>query len=376
MCAYSIGMIKYYNILREKVQKNRGTAIVFLSIVILLLDLVFRLIIGKNESQVVATYLWDGLVIGLAIGLAGVGLSLTYSILKFANFAHGDMITAGGFSGWVAVFAVVGVGKFDMKNLLLIGAGKPINVTELGISVSTTPVVILFGLIVAIVGTILLTLFIDRFVFRPMRHHNDSIALLIASIGVSLALRYGLAFVFKTQNRGLTAASLTASYSVPVGTGSVQIDLGEITLVLVAIALMISVHVFLQYSTLGKAMRAMADNRDLALITGIPTEKVVRATWIIGGALTGAAGFLITLERGTISFQFGWILLLFIFAAVIIGGIGSVYGAITGGLVIGLTSTVSLIWIPADLANVAVFSVMILVLLYKPEGLFKGVTTA
>jgi len=96
MCAYSIGMIKYYNILREKVQKNRGTAIVFLSIVILLLDLVFRLIIGKNESQVVATYLWDGLVIGLAIGLAGVGLSLTYSILKFANFAHGDMITAGG----------------------------------------------------------------------------------------------------------------------------------------------------------------------------------------------------------------------------------------------------------------------------------------
>lgn len=376
MCAYSIGMIRYYNILLEKIRSDRGTAIVFLGISILLLDLVFRLIIGKSQSQVVATYLWDGLVIGLAIGLAGVGLSLTYSILKFANFAHGDMITAGGFSGWVAVFAVAGVGKFDMKNLLLVGAARPINVTELGISVSTTPVVILFGLIVAIIGTILLTLFIDRFVFRPMRHHNDGIALLIASIGVSLALRYGLAFVFKTQNRGLTAASLTASYSVPVGTGSVQIDLGEITLVLVAIALMVGVHVFLQYSTLGKAMRAMADNRDLALITGIPTEKVVRATWIIGGALTGAAGFLITLERGTISFQFGWILLLLIFAAVIIGGIGSVYGAIAGGLVIGLTSTVSLVWIPADLANVAVFSVMILVLLYKPEGLFKGVTTA
>ena len=120
----------------------------------------------------------------------------------------------------------------------------------------------------------------------------------------------------------------------------------------------------------------MADNRDLALITGIPTEKVVRATWIIGGALTGAAGFLITLERGTISFQFGWILLLLIIAAVIIGGIGSVYGAIAGGVVIGFTSTISLIWIPADLANVAVFSVMVLVLLYKPEGLFKGVTTA
>ena len=370
-------MIKYYySILRERVQKDRGTAIVLASMAILSLDLIMRLVDGRSQTHVFATYLWDGLVIGLAIGLAGVGLSLTYSILKFANFAHGDMITAGGFSGWVAVFAVVGAGKFDMKNLLLVGAGKPINVTELGISVSTTPVAILFGLIVAIAGTILLTLFIDRFVFRPMRHHNDGIALLIASIGVSLALRYGLAFVFKTQNRGLTAASLTASYSIPVGTGSIHIDLGEITLVVVAIILMVCVHIFLQYSTLGKAMRAMADNRDLALITGIPTEKIVRATWIIGSSLTGAAGFLIMLERGTIQFNFGWLILLFIFAAVIIGGIGSVYGAIAGGIVIGFTSTISLIWIPADLANVAVFTVMILVLLYKPEGLFKGVTTA
>ena len=116
MCVHSIGMIKYYNILREKVQKDRGTTLVVLGISILLVDLIFQLIIGETESQIVATYLWDGLVIGLAIGLAGVGLSLTYSILKFANFAHGDMITAGGFSGWVAVFAVMGVGRFDMKN--------------------------------------------------------------------------------------------------------------------------------------------------------------------------------------------------------------------------------------------------------------------
>ena len=363
-------MIKYYNILRDKVQKDRGTTLVVLGISILLLDLVFQVIIGKTESQIVATYLWDGLVIGLAIGLAGVGLSLTYSILKFANFAHGDMITAGGFSGWVAVFAVMGVGRFDMKNLLLVGAGKPINVTELGISVSTTPVAVLFGLIVAIIGTVLLTLAIDRFVFRPMRHHNDGIALLIASIGVSLALRYGLAFVFKTQNRGLTAASLTASYSVPVGTGSVQIDLGEITLVLVAIALMVGVHVFLQYSTLGKAMRAMADNRDLALITGIPTEKVVRATWIIGGALTGAAGFLITLERGTISFQFGWILLLLIFAAVIIGGIGSVYGALLGGIIVGLASNLALSILPSGYSPSVPFIIILAVLLIRPNGLF------
>jgi branched-chain amino acid transport system permease protein len=120
----------------------------------------------------------------------------------------------------------------------------------------------------------------------------------------------------------------------------------------------------------------MADNEDLARVTGIPTERVVRWTWVIGGGLTGAAGFLIALERGTISFQFGWVLLLLIFAAVILGGIGSVYGAIVGGIVMGLASSVSLVWIPSEFSNVAAFAIMIFVLLYRPEGLFSGRTTA
>jgi branched-chain amino acid transport system permease protein len=120
-------------------------------------------------------------------------------------------------------------------------------------------------------------------------------------------------------------------------------------------------------------MRAMADNRDLARARGIPTERVIRWTWLIGGGITGVAGFLITLERGTISFQFGWLLLLLIFAAVILGGIGSIYGAIVGGLIIGLATTVSLVWLPeATLARPAAFFIMIVALLVRPKGLLGG----
>jgi branched-chain amino acid transport system permease protein len=135
---------------------------------------------------------------------------------------------------------------------------------------------------------------------------------------------------------------------------------------------MFSVHLMLTRTTLGKAMRAMADNRDLARVTGIPAERVIRTTWIVGGALAGIAGFLIALLQGTITYQIGWTLLLLVFAGVIMGGIGSVYGAIAGGILIGLITRVSLVWIPASFTEAMGFAIMILILLLRPQGLFGG----
>jgi branched-chain amino acid transport system permease protein len=106
------------------------------------------------------------------------------------------------------------------------------------------------------------------------------------------------------------------------------------------------------------------------------TERVVRLTWAVGGALAGAGGFLLVLESGTISFNFGWILLLLIFAAVITGGIGSIYGAMAGGLAIGLVDTLSQVWLPSGLTRAGVFVVLIVILLVRPEGIFGGVSTA
>ena len=139
---------------------------------------------------------------------------------------------------------------------------------------------------------------------------------------------------------------------------------------------MLAVHLLLQTSKLGKAMRAMADNKDLARVTGIPTDRVIRFTWVLGGGLTGVAGYTWVLWQGSFGWFDGWLFLLLVFAAVILGGIGSIYGAMAGGVIIGLALALSTIFIPSSLAKASAFALMIVVLVVKPSGLFGGRTTA
>ncbi|OYR87561.1 hypothetical protein DJ72_01355 [Halorubrum distributum] len=243
---------------------------------------------------------------------------------------------------------------------------------NIGAHILTTPGAILVGLLAAFVVTALLAVALDRAFYKPMRD-RDGISLLIASIGAALIVRYLLQFVYGSDRRGITASVDASNLAFdPLG---LSVNAHELTILVAAVGLMLAMHGMLQHTKLGTAMRAMADNKDLALITGIPAERVVTATWIIGGGLAGASGYLYVLLRGTIQFDFGWLLLLLIFAAVILGGIGSVYGAIVGGLVIGVVFTTSTIWIPSDFNQAAAFGVMILMLLLRPEGLFGGVTT-
>jgi branched-chain amino acid transport system permease protein len=340
---------------------------------VVLADLVNKLMTGQVTGSTLFVYVWRGVVNGLVIGLAGVGLSMTYSILNFANFAHGDYITSGAFAGWVATWVVAGFGVADIGSLLVLGAGGDVFSSQLGTSVLRAPLAIVVGLVVAGLGAIALSLLIDRLVYKPMRN-QDGIALLIASIGVAFILRYMLVFVFGTSVRSVAETPPAVRGSI----GGLEYGFGyhELTLAVCAIALMIGVHLLLQRTKLGKAMRAMSDNQDLARVTGIPTERVIRWTWIIGAGLAGVAGYLLIMESGTIAYNRGWILLLLIFAAVILGGIGSIYGAIFGGLIIGLTDTVSQVWLPSEFTQAAAFALMILILLFKPNGLFSGRTTA
>ncbi|GAA0238876.1 branched-chain amino acid ABC transporter permease [Haladaptatus pallidirubidus] len=345
---------------------------IVLVIILLILDLVLKLISGTITGLTLALFLKDGIVIGLIIGLAGIGLSMTYSILNFANFAHGDYLTAGAFAGWVTTYLIAGFGMIPAGDLFLVGVSGGADAGSVSASAVTTPVAVLVGFVIAVLFGVALSLAIDRIVYRPMRGQN-AIALLIASIGVALALRYVIAIVFGTSRTGVTGGTLP-TYTVPVI--DLIISAHELVLVIVVLSMMGGVHVLLQRTKLGKAMRAMADNPDLARVSGIPTEQVIRTTWMIGGGLTAAAGYLVVLETGTISFDYGWTLLLLIFAAVILGGIGSVYGAVLGGLTIGIASTMSLVWLPSEFTYATAFSVMIIILVIKPAGLFSGVTTA
>jgi len=388
---------------------NPGAAAVAAFAALLLLDLLAKLVgvslgpltvagidLGPFGGEMPLTrvfgYAWDGVVIGLVIGLASIGLSLTYSILNFANFAHGDYITAGAFSGWAATYVVAGLGGLlpvlETAVHALTGLGqRSITDTDLvslvllqtppgtaGANVWLSPIAVVLGLVVAVGLTIAMALALDRVVYKPMRG-ADGISLLIASIGVAFAVRYLVALVFGNSRRIVTSTDRLPEFTA-VGT---RINAHEVTLVVVAVALMLGMHVLLQRTKLGKAMRAMADNRDLARVTGIPTERVIRTTWVLGAGLTGAAGFLLVLSQSGLGFTTGWRLLLLIFAAVIMGGIGSIYGAIAGGLLIGLASRVSLVWLQGDFssfADPAAFGLMILVLLFRPSGIFGGVKTA
>jgi branched-chain amino acid transport system permease protein len=240
-------------------------------------------------------------------------------------------------------------------------------------AIDSAPVAILGGIVLAAVLTVLVALAADRLVYRRLRKES-AIALLIASVGVAFVLRYLIAFVFTTSNRSVPASA--PEKTIDLWIASPTLDLHETTLVISAVVLMVAVHLMLQHTKLGTSMRAMADNRDLAKITGIPTERVVLATWVIGAALAGVAGYLIVLNTGTITYTRGWTLLLPIFAGVILGGIGSIYGAILGGLIIGIVDQIAIIWVPNRLTTAAAFFLMILILIFRPQGLLGGVETA
>jgi branched-chain amino acid transport system permease protein len=362
---------------RMKVRGNPFATLVVLVGLFILFDLLRALAVGDLSVTRFAGLLFDGVLRGLVIGLAGIGLSMTYSILQFANFAHGDYLTAGAFGGFSATYVVAGLGTADIGSLVLIGAGGSVYGAALGINVVQTPLAVLVGILFAGAVTILLALVLDRVVYRPMRDAGG-ISLLITSVGVAFALRYIIAFVYGTGARGVADDLGDSLPEVGIWTvdGYLGVDAHDVSLIVVAVGLMLGVHLVLQRTKLGKAMRAMADNKDLARITGIPTERVIRLTWILGAGLTGAAGYMFILWKGTMIFNDGWLLLLLVFAAVILGGIGSIYGAIAGGLLIGITRSISLLWIPSEFGRAAAFTVMILILLFRPTGIFGGRSTA
>jgi branched-chain amino acid transport system permease protein len=410
----------------DELRERPGAVVVAAFAVVLFLDLLAKLVgfslgplviegfrIGPFGGELaflqLLGYAWNGVVIGMVIGLASIGLSLTYSILSFANFAHGDYLTAGAFSGWAVAYIIAGLGgalpiletglylltglggntlqNADLVSLVLLRTPP----AEAGANIWLSPVAVIVGLAIAVALTIVIALLLDRVVYKPMRG-ADGISLLIASVGVAFGLRYLIALVFGNRRRIVTAterlpsvdvaaviADVFPDFIIASAKGSIIVDAHEVTLIVVAGVLMLGMHFLLQTTKLGKAMRAMADNRDLARVTGIPTERVIRTTWMLGAGLTGAAGFLLVLSQGGLGFTSGWRLLLLIFAAVIMGGIGSIYGAIAGGLVIGLASRVSLVWLQGDLSAFArptAFALMILILLFRPSGIFGGVKTA
>lgn len=280
----------------------------------------------------------NGIVLGSIIALAAIGLTMVYGVLNFANFSHADFMALGAYIAFV------------------------LNVA-LGLNI-----ILSFFIAIAIAGA--LGMLLDFLVWKPLRRKNaDLVSLVIVSIGLSLIVRNAIIFIWggSTQNfdlpvqKGIGMLGVTITHNQLIGLGT-------------AILFMVLVHFFLKNTKMGKAMRAISDDINLARISGIDSDKVIMWMWFIGIGLAGAAGILYGLET-TIRPNMGWFLILPMFAAVILGGIGNPYGAMVGGMVIGLSQELSMLILPPEYKMGVSLGIMILVLLIKPEGLFGGTKT-
>ncbi|MDH5556361.1 MAG: branched-chain amino acid ABC transporter permease [Alphaproteobacteria bacterium] len=286
-------------------------------------------------------HLIPGIVLGSIYALGAIGLTLTFGILRFANFAHGEIMTLGAYFAWT---------------LVQLTGWHPIAVMPIAMGL-----------------TVLVALGIDRGFYKPFRA-SPTIMLVIASFGMMLMVRSLVQLIW-----GVQIKTIMPGIQMPLVLFDwLRISPKHIIIVTSAVALMFAVHYLLTYTKIGKAMRAMSDSPELARLTGINTESVIRATWIIGAALAAAAGALLALDTH-IQTMMGFKLLLPVFAATILGGIGRPYGAVVGGLVIGLAEELSsYAWIgdapllnPGYKAGVA-FAIMVAMLIWRPSGLFRG----
>jgi len=291
-----------------------------------------------------------GIVLGSIITLGAVGLTLVYGIARFGNFAHGDLMTLGAYLA-----------------LLLTGSVFPaLGMSDTRLGSLSFGWVMLISFIPAMAATGLVAVVIDRLVYRRMRRLRvPTVMLGMASLAVAFILR-SLIYIAWGPDFHFYTPGLRPMLRLPLG---IKLRPDQIFIIVIAWALVVLLYLFLQRTKMGKALRAMADNPDLARVSGIPTEQMTTWTWIIGGGMAAAGGILLGIDS-QVRPGMGWILLLPLFAAVTLGGIGNAYGALVGALVIGIVQQVSTQWLLPAYKPAVAFLVLILILLLRPQGIF------
>ncbi len=292
-----------------------------------------------------------GIIFGLIIAISSVGLSLIFGTTKMINFAHGDMVTFG------AMMAMMFSSMTLFSTVHEALAGIPV------LGFIANPLVL--GLILAVVCGGVLGVVLERFLWRPLRGRNVAlIQMFIVTIGVSLVLRHLMLAVFGERRNKYAQFRIQEMLHF----GPVSITPRDLVILLVSIGVLILVASMLQFTRIGKAMRAVADNRDLAESSGIDVNRVTLYVWGLGGSLSALGGVFLGLNQ-TVYWQMGFHLLLLMFAGVILGGLGTAYGAMVGGLAIGLIAQLSTLWFSPQLMNAWALAIMIIVLLVRPQGI-------
>ena len=284
------------------------------------------------NMAVIAQFIVNGIIAGSTYALVAIGLTMIFGILGFINFSHGELVMLGAYF----TFAFMTFGLDLLLSALL----------------SIT--------LVAIVGVV-----IDIAVYKPLRKKQvDSLSLLIASIGVSIILQ-SLAQLY--WGHDIKVFDLPAV--MPIEIFGANITPIQIIMIIVSAASMVLLFAFLNMTRIGTAIRATSDNRDMAQIVGIDNDRVIIVLWVIGAAFAAIGGILIGINTN-LQIGMGLMILLKALTAIIMGGVGNIRGALIGGMVIGLAENLALIEITPQYRDVVAFTLMILLLLFKPEGIF------
>ncbi|MEV0948853.1 branched-chain amino acid ABC transporter permease [Rhodococcus sp. NPDC049939] len=278
----------------------------------------------------------DGLRFGLIIAIAGVGLSLIYGTTGLTNFAHGELVTLGAVAAWVVNVT------FGMQ---LIAAS-----------------------VIAIIVGVLIGLLNNAAVWKPLRRRKTGlIAQLVVSIGLAIALRYLILIFFSDRTEPFD------DYQVQVQRqwGPIAITDANLVSIVISLVVLVSVALLLQKTRIGKAMRAVSDNRDLAESSGIDVERVIRFVWGLGGGLAALGGILFAISElgGRVQWEMGFKLLLLMFAGITLGGLGTAYGALLGCVIVGLLVQLSTLVINPDLKYIGGLLILIVILVVRPQGI-------
>jgi neutral amino acid transport system permease protein len=299
--------------------------------------IVLVMVAAKGIHDVAQTGL-NGLSTGAVYALGAVGLTLVYGILKLVNFAHGDFLTFGAY----------------MAYLVNVTWGLPL-------------VVAVFW---AMIATALLGIVLEKVMWGPMRARGAGmLQLLLMAIGLALVIRYTIQFIWSTELR-----QLNVNRTDTVDFLGLTIGRTNLIVIIVGFAVLIGTGMMLRYTLLGKRMRALSDNLNLAETSGIDTSRVILWTWVFAAGFAGLAGVL-TGAITQVQPELGFELLLPIFAAVVLGGIGNAYGALAGGIVLGLVIEWSTLFIDARWKSAIGFVILILVLIVRPQGIFGRAKT-
>lgn len=275
----------------------------------------------------------NGLTIGSVYGLVAIGYTLIFGVLRLINFAHGEVYMFGAFIAFTSI---------SILNRSFI-----------------------FAILAVIFGTALLGYLMDKVVYRPMRG-SPRISLLVGSLALSLVLRNIAMFSWGSRTFPFPPVFPLTSFRI----GDLRITYLQIGILVASFLLASIFHLFIYKTKLGKAVRAVSLNYKMASVLGINPNRIIVLIFAFGGALGGIAGVIVSSFYGSLSFDMGTAVGLRAFVACILGGIGSIYGAMLGGIIIGIAETMAIAYIAPSYKDVIAFIVLVLVLFFKPTGLF------